>query len=252
MHGAARLTPELLLTAYSQGVFPMAETRDDPNLFWVSPETRGVLPLDGFHVSHRLARTVRSDRFEVRIDTAFADVMRACAAPAAGREESWINAEILAVYTALHERGHAHSVECWRDGQLVGGLYGVNLGSAFFGESMFMRERDASKVALVHLVARLIKSGFTLLDAQFLTEHLARFGAIAIPRAAYMKLLAAALTKDADFYCPKAYWPEPSGNSGNFSLAPDSGDTILTGAVDATVGATWPGWFVLQLITQTS
>ena len=177
MHGAARLTPDLLLTAYSQGVFPMAERRDDPNLFWVSPETRGVLPLDDFHVPHRLARTVRSDRFEVRVDTAFADVMRACAAPAPGREESWINAEILAVYTALHERGHAHSVECWREGELVGGLYGVNLGSAFFGESMFMRERDASKVALVHLVARLIKGGFTLLDAQFLTDHLARFGA---------------------------------------------------------------------------
>jgi leucyl/phenylalanyl-tRNA--protein transferase len=252
MHGATRLTPELLLTAYSQGVFPMAETRDDPNLFWVSPETRGVLPLDGFHVSHRLARTVRSDRFEVRVDTAFAAVMRACAEPAPGREESWINAEILAVYTALHERGHAHSVECWRDGELVGGLYGVSLGSAFFGESMFMRERDASKVALVHLVARLIKGGFTLLDAQFLTDHLARFGATAIPRAAYMKLLAAALTKDADFYCPESYCPEPSGNSGNCSLAPDSGDTILTGAVDATAGATWPGWFVLQLITQTS
>ncbi|HTW35062.1 MAG TPA: leucyl/phenylalanyl-tRNA--protein transferase [Rhizomicrobium sp.] len=247
MHGAQRLTPELLLTAYSQGVFPMAERRDDPDLFWVSPETRGVLPLDRFHVSHRLARTVRSDRFDVRIDTAFADVMRACAAPAPGREESWINNEILAVYTALHERGHAHSIECWREDQLVGGLYGVNLGSAFFGESMFMRERDASKVALVHLVARLIKGGFTLLDAQFLTDHLARFGAIAIPRAAYMALLAAALTKDADFYCP-----EPSGRSGSFSFAPVSGDTILTGAVEATVGATWPGWFVLQLITQTS
>ena len=247
MHGSQRLTPELLLAAYSQGVFPMAERRDDPNLFWVSPDTRGVLPRNAFHVSHRLARTVRSDRFEVRTDTAFEDVMRACAEPAAGREESWINAEILSVYTELHRQGHAHSVECWHEDRLVGGLYGVNLGAAFFGESMFMRERDASKVALVHLVARLIKGGFTLLDAQFLTDHLARFGAVAIPRAAYMKLLAKALTKDADFYCP-----EPSGSSGNFSLAPSSGDTILTGAVDATVGATWPGWFVLQLITQTS
>jgi len=247
MHGAQRLTPELLLTAYSQGVFPMAERRDDPNLFWVSPDTRGILPLDRFHVPHRLARTVRSDRFEVRIDTAFEDVMRACAAPAPGREESWINAEILAVYTELHRRGHAHSVECWRDSQLVGGLYGVNLGAAFFGESMFMRERDASKVALVHLVARLIKGGYTLLDAQFLTDHLARFGAIAVTRKTYMKLLAQALANEADFYCP-----EPSGRSGIFSLAPASGDTILTGAVDATAGATWPGWFVLQLITQTS
>jgi leucyl/phenylalanyl-tRNA---protein transferase len=247
MHGTSRLTPDLLLTAYAQGVFPMAERRDDPNLFWVSPETRGIIPLDNFHVAHRLARTVRSDRFDVRVDTAFEDVMRACASPAPGREESWINDEILAVYTALHERGHAHSVECWRDGHLVGGLYGVNLASAFFGESMFMRERDASKVALVHLVARLISGGFTLLDAQFQTEHLARFGAIAIPRAAYMRRLSEALKKDAAFYCP-----EPSGNSGSCSLAPASGDTILTGAVDATAGATWPGWFVLQLITQTS
>jgi leucyl/phenylalanyl-tRNA--protein transferase len=247
VHGTSRLTPDLLLTAYAQGVFPMAERRDDPNLFWVSPETRGIIPLDNFHVAHRLARTVRSDRFEVRVDTAFEEVMRACAAPAPGREESWINEEILAVYTALHERGHAHSVECWRDGQLVGGLYGVNLASAFFGESMFMRERDASKVALVHLVARLISGGFTLLDAQFQTEHLARFGAVAIPRAAYMRLLSDALQKDAAFYCP-----EPSGNSGSCSLAPVSGETILTGAVDATAGATWPGWFVLQLITQTS
>ena len=122
MHGSSRLTTDLLLAAYAQGVFPMAERRDDPNLFWVSPETRGIIPLDQFHVPHRLARTVRSDRFEVRVDTAFEEVMRACAAPAPGREESWINDEILAVYTALHEQGHAHSIECWREGRLVGGL----------------------------------------------------------------------------------------------------------------------------------
>jgi len=247
MHGASRLTPDLVLAAYAHGVFPMAERRDDPDLFWVSPEERGIIPLDAFHVSHRLARTVRSDRFEVRVDTAFADVMRACATPAPGREESWINDEILSLYTALHDRGDAHSVECWRDGKLVGGLYGVSLKAAFFGESMFMRERDASKVALVHLVARLIRGRYALLDAQFLTTHLARFGAIAIPRADYIERLDDALTKDADFYCP-----EPSGNSGRSSLAPASGETVLTGAVDATVGATWPGWFVLQLITQTS
>ncbi len=247
MHGASRMTPELLLAAYAHGVFPMAERRDDPDLLWISPETRGVIPLDAFHVSHRLARTVRSDRFDVRIDTAFEDVMRACAAPVPGREESWINDEILSLYTALHARGHAHSVECWRDGALVGGLYGVSLKAAFFGESMFMRERDASKVALVHLVARLIHGGFALLDAQFLTSHLARFGAIAIPRAGYLEMLDDALAKDAAFYCP-----EPSGNSGRSSLAPASGETVLTGAVEATAGATWPGWFVLQLITQTS
>lgn len=247
MHGASRLTPELLLAAYAHGMFPMAERHDDPNLFWVMPEKRGIIPLDRFHVPRRLARTVRSDCFEVRVDTAFEDVMRACAAPARGREESWINDEILSAYTALHKDGQAHSIECWHDHRLVGGLYGVKLKSAFFGESMFMRERDASKVAFVHLVARLIQGGFTLLDTQFLTEHLARFGAVEIPSADYMKRLVQALAKDADFYCP-----EPSGNSGSSSLAPASGDVVLTGAVEATVGATWPGWFVLQLITQTS
>jgi leucyl/phenylalanyl-tRNA--protein transferase len=247
MHGSARLTPELLLCAYAGGIFPMAERRDDPSLFWVSPEMRGIIPLDGFHIPHRLARTVRSDRFEVRIDTAFEDVMRGCAEPAPGREESWINDEILAAYTALHARGHAHSVECWRENRLVGGLYGVSLGGAFFGESMFTRERDASKVALVHLVARLIRGGFTLLDAQFLTKHLARFGAVAIPKELYLKLLDRAAAQQADFYCP-----EPSGKSGMSSDAPASGEVVLTGAVDATVGAIWPGWFVLQLITQTS
>lgn len=247
MHGATRLTPELLLAAYAQGVFPMAERRDDPTLFWVSPETRGIIPLDGFHIPKRLARTVRSDRFEVRVNTAFEDVMRACAAPAPGREESWINEEIVSAYCALQQRAHAHSVECWREDRLVGGLYGVSLGAAFFGESMFMRERDASKVALVHLVARLIRGGFELLDAQFLTEHLASFGAVAIPKKAYLGRLERALKKRAEFYCP-----EPSGSSGNSSLAPASGDVALTGAVDATVGAIWPGSFVLQLITHTS
>lgn len=248
MHGSARLTPALLLQAYAHGVFPMAERRNDPTLYWVTPEIRGIIPLDGgFHVSRRLARTVRSDRFEVRIDTQFAAVMRACAAPAPGREESWINDEILEAYGALHACGHAHSVECWRDGNLVGGLYGVCLGAAFFGESMFSRERDASKVALVHLVARLIRGGFVLLDAQFQTGHLAKFGTIEIPQAEYRIRLADALGRPALFYCP-----EPSGRSGMFSDAPASGDVVLTGAVDATVGATWPGSFVLQLITQTS
>ncbi|MGD0141860.1 MAG: leucyl/phenylalanyl-tRNA--protein transferase [Rhizomicrobium sp.] len=245
MHGSTRLTPELLLRAYAQGVFPMAERRDDPLLFWVSPESRGILPLDRFHVPHRLARTVRSDRFGVTTDTAFAEVIRACAEPAPGRDDSWINAEISEVYTALHRRGHAHSVECRRDGKLVGGLYGVRLGAAFFGESMFSRERDASKVALVHLAARMIKGGFTLLDTQFLTGHLARFGAVEIPRADYLERLADAVGQ-------KAYWPAPSGNVGSCSFAPASGEAILTGAVDATAGAIWPGWLVIQLITQTS
>jgi leucyl/phenylalanyl-tRNA--protein transferase len=202
MHGSTRLTPELLLRAYAQGVFPMAERRDDPLLFWVSPESRGIIPLDKFHVPHRLARTVRSDRFEVTVDTDFADVIRACAAPVEGRDESWINSEIAEVYTALHRKGHAHSVECRRDGELVGGLYGVRLGAAFFGESMFSRERDASKVALVHLVAHMIAGGFTLLDTQFLTTHLARFGAFEIPREEYLKRLEDAIVREAE-------WPAP-------------------------------------------
>jgi leucyl/phenylalanyl-tRNA---protein transferase len=246
MH-APRITTDTLLRAYAAGVFPMAERRTDTELFWVSPEARGILPLDGFHVSHRLARTVRSDRFTVKTDTAFRDVMLACAEPAPDRKESWINDEILRVYGELHDMGHAHSVECWRDGELVGGLYGVRLGGAFFGESMFSRERDASKVALVHLVARLLHGGFALLDAQFITSHLTRFGAIEIPRREYLQMLQDALQTNAQFY-----WPEPSGKSGIASLAPTSGDTVLTAAVDATTGAVWPGRFVMQLITQTS
>jgi leucyl/phenylalanyl-tRNA--protein transferase len=247
MHGARHITPELLLTAYARGVFPMAERRDDPTLYWLSPDRRGIVPLERFHVSHRLARTVRSDRFRVTIDMAFHDVIRACAAPAPGREESWINAEIIALYSELHQRKFAHSVEVWQGSNIVGGLYGVSLGAAFFGESMFSWERDASKVALVHLVGRLIAGGYELLDAQFVTEHLAQFGAIAVPRVDYLKRLMQATKKPADFYCPA-----PSGSSGAASLAPASGEVSLTGAVDATTGATWPGWLVLQLITHRS
>jgi leucyl/phenylalanyl-tRNA--protein transferase len=242
-----QITPDLLLQAYAAGIFPMAERRESAALLWISPEQRGIIPLYGFHVSKRLARTVKADCFEVRIDTAFEAVMRACAAAAPGREQSWINDDIMALYCELHARGHAHSLECWREQRLVGGLYGVTLGAAFFGESMFSRERDASKVALVHLAARLIHSGFELLDAQFLTDHLAQFGAIAISRAEYLGRLEHATARNAHFYCP-----EPSGSSGSFSLALLSGETGLTGAVDATVGACWPGWLVLQLITQTS
>jgi leucyl/phenylalanyl-tRNA--protein transferase len=193
VHGSPRLTPELLLRAYAEGLFPMAERRGDPTLYWVSPEKRGVIPLDTFHVPHRLARTVRSGRFTVTADQVFREVMLACAAPAPGREESWINDEILRLYTALHVGGHAHSIECWQEDRLVGGLYGVRLGAAFFGESMFSRERDASKVALVHLVDALRRGGFVLLDTQFITSHLARFGAVEIPREQYLVKLAQAL-----------------------------------------------------------
>lgn len=195
-----RLDPDLLLRAYAGGIFPMAESADDPELFWVEPEKRGVLPLDGFHLSRRLARTVRSEHFAVTCDTDFEAVIDGCAAPAPGREGTWINAEIRRLYGELFRRGQVHAVEVRRDGNLVGGLYGVRIGGAFFGESMFSRETDASKVALVHLVARLKIGGFVLLDAQFITAHLARFGAIEIPRRAYRARLAAALPVAADFH----------------------------------------------------
>jgi leucyl/phenylalanyl-tRNA--protein transferase len=200
MHGTS-LTPELLLGAYAQGLFPMAERRDSDELYWVSPEKRGVIPLENFHVPHRLARTVRAGHFTVTADRAFAEVMRGCAEAADGREESWINDEIVRLYTALFTGGHAHSVECWQDGALIGGLYGVTLGAAFFGESMFSRARDASKVALVHLVTALNRGGFRLLDTQFLTAHLARFGAVEIARARYLELLNEALRH-------QAIWPQ--------------------------------------------
>jgi len=197
VHGTPRLTPEVLLRAYAEGLFPMAERRGDPTLYWVSPEKRGVIPLNHFHVPHRLARTVRSGRFTITSDKAFQEVILACAAPAPGREETWINSEILRLYIALHAGGHAHSIECWQAGELAGGLYGVRLGAAFFGESMFSRARDASKVALVHLVEGLRRGGFMLLDTQFITPHLARFGAIEIPREHYLAKLAEALNREA-------------------------------------------------------
>ncbi len=194
------ITPQVLLKAYAVGIFPMAESADDPGLYWIEPETRGILPLDRFHLSRRLRRTVASDLFEVRIDHDFEAVISGCAAPAAGRQKTWINERIRRLYGDLFELGYCHTVECWKDGQLVGGLYGIALGGAFFGESMFSRERDASKVALVHLVGRLRAGGFRLLDAQFPTSHLKQFGAIDIDRRHYQRLLDEALMHEADFY----------------------------------------------------
>lgn len=193
------LTPDLLLRAYAAGIFPMAEDADDPRVFWVDPEQRGVLPLDGFHVSRRLQRTLRHEVFDVRCDSAFEDVVRGCAEPRPERPKTWINDEIVRLYAALFGLGFAHSIEAWRDGMLVGGLYGVSLGAAFFGESMFSRAADASKVALAHLVARLKLGGFRLLDTQFVTEHLKQFGATEIPRTLYRRRLAAALEIEAHF-----------------------------------------------------
>jgi leucyl/phenylalanyl-tRNA---protein transferase len=188
-----RLTPAILLQAYAAGIFPMSESADDPELFWVDPTRRGIIPLDDFHVPRRLKRVLRRGGFEVRCDTAFAEVMRGCAEASETRPSTWINDEILRLYRSLFEAGAAHSVECWLDGELAGGLYGVSLGGAFFGESMFSRASEASKVALVHLVARLRLGGYRLLDTQFVTTHLAQFGAVEISRARYHRLLADAL-----------------------------------------------------------
>lgn len=187
------ITPELLLRAYSMGLFPMAESADDPDLFWVEPEVRGVIPLDGFHVPRRLQRTLKLEPFEIRVDTAFSEVMLACAESVPGRKTTWINDTILELYGSLHRLGHAHSVEAWRDGRLVGGLYGVSLRRAFFGESMFSRETDSSKICLVHLVERLKARGFVLLDTQFTTTHLKTFGAVDVPRDDYYEMLDHAL-----------------------------------------------------------
>lgn len=201
-----RISPDLVLRAYRQGLFPMAETRQSHRLYWLDPERRGVLPLERFHLSRRLRRTVLSDLYKVTTDHDFAATIAACAAPAPGRPETWINPEILHLFTQLHRLGHAHSVECRRDDVLVGGLYGVAIGGVFFGESMFSTARDASKVALVHLVARLRLAGFQLLDTQFLTAHLAQFGAEEIPREAYRAVLAPAL--EAPSAWPAAPDPE--------------------------------------------
>jgi leucyl/phenylalanyl-tRNA--protein transferase len=195
----SEITPEVLLRAYACGIFPMAESADDPTLFWVEPEIRGVIPFDRFRISSRLARTVRSDVFTVTVDTAFKAVIAGCAAPQPGRDDTWINRRIRDLYVGLHELGNGHSVEVWQNDELVGGLYGVSLGQAFFGESMFHHSRDASKVALVHLVARLIAGGFTLLDTQYVTEHLRSFGAVEIPRRRYRALLDRAIAAPADF-----------------------------------------------------
>ena len=187
------ISPEMLLRAYSIGMFPMADSADDPELFWVEPEIRGILPLDSFHVSKSLAKDVRRAPFEIRFDTAFDAVVAKCAEAADDRPSTWINTTIKKLYSALYSAGHAHSVEAWEGEELVGGLYGVSLGSAFFGESMFSRRTNASKICLVYLVERLRERGFTLLDTQFSTDHLKNFGVIDIPKADYAALLEVAV-----------------------------------------------------------
>lgn len=209
------ITPDILLKAYAAGIFPMSENRDDPNIFWVDPHIRGVMPLSRFHVPRRLARTVRNGDFDIRTDHGFASVIAACAGEDARREESWINPRIRGLYGELFDLGHVHTVECWQGGRLVGGLYGVSLGAAFFGESMFHRVTDASKVALVHLVARLIAGGYILLDAQFQTAHLARFGTVELAGKAYKRLLAPAVQANGDWQA----WDRDGLRRGDEALA---------------------------------
>lgn len=197
---SSRFGTEELLNCYRRGMFPMADSRDDPSLFLVNPEIRGILPLDAFHIPKRLKRRVCQDPFRVTFDTAFTRVMEACAEPHEGRPSTWINSPIVNLYSALHREGYAHSVECWDGDTLVGGLYGVALGGAFFGESMFSRATDASKIALVHLVARLIDRGYVLLDAQFHNPHLEQFGLIEITRSEFRARLKQALKVQASFH----------------------------------------------------
>ncbi|MGI4952871.1 MAG: leucyl/phenylalanyl-tRNA--protein transferase [Janthinobacterium lividum] len=208
------VTPELMLRAYRVGLFPMAETRHGQRLYWLDPELRGILPLDGFHLGRRLWRTVSGETYTVTADTAFAQVIAGCAAAAPGRQDTWINTDIERLFIEIHRQGHAHSVECWQDGELVGGLYGVSLGAVFFGESMFSTARDASKVALVHLVARMRLGGYALLDTQFVTSHLAQFGAIEVARDAYKAMLASAVQQTA-LWLPR---PDPAALQAEFRL----------------------------------
>ncbi len=209
------ITCDILLRAYSIGLFPMAESADDPNLFWVDPEFRGVFPLDGMIVSRSLAKAIRSDRFEIRVDHDFDAVIEACARANEDRDKTWINARIKSLYRQLFDMGHVHTVEAWSEGELAGGLYGVRLGAAFFGESMFHRKTDASKVALIHLAARLAQGGFRLLDTQFITPHLASLGAVEIPKEAYRRRLADAIAGQAHFWT----WPKDYVVTGREALA---------------------------------
>ena len=196
---AMEITPQVLLKAYTCGIFPMAESADDTALYWIEPEHRGILPLDGLHIPRRLKRTVRSERFDIRFDSDYDCVIEGCSASRPERRSTWINDRIRQLYRELFHLGHCHTVETWRDGELVGGLYGVHLGGAFFGESMFSHRPDASKVALVHLAARLIAGGFSLLDTQFVTEHLRQFGTIDVSRDDFQIRLERALAREGDF-----------------------------------------------------
>jgi leucyl/phenylalanyl-tRNA---protein transferase len=250
------INPEELLLAYRLGIFPMAESRNAKDVLWVRPHERGILPLDKFHVPRRLAATVKSDRYTGTVDTCFSEVIRGCAEQRPDRRDTWINAAIVDVFTTLHTRGLAHSVEVWFEGKLVGGLYGLSLASAFFAESKFSRMRDASKVALVHLAARLKAGGYTLLDAQFPNPHLEQFGAVTVTEERFQGLLARALAREAHFYgrsgAPRVGGAAPAGGiaaAGGRSSGGLAGGGGKSAGGAFTVGA---GWSVLQVITQTS
>jgi leucyl/phenylalanyl-tRNA--protein transferase len=239
----SRLDPRLLLQGYATGIFPMADSRNADELFWVEPRNRAIIPLDGFHLSRSLRRTLRSGKFNVTHDRGFARVIAACA----DREETWINADLERAMLALHRSGHAHSIEVWEAGKLVGGLYGVKLGRAFFGESMFSRRTDASKVALAWLVARLRVGNFSLLDCQFMTEHLASLGAISIPRETYVALLSAALGRGAAIAGLAPGFDVPAGAAADFVAL----DRLLELAGAAGAGGP-AGYVIAQLLGQTS
>jgi leucyl/phenylalanyl-tRNA---protein transferase len=251
------INPEELLLAYRLGIFPMAESRTAEEVLWVRPHERGILPLEKFHVPRRLARAVRSDRYSVTVDNAFDDVIRGCAESQPDRRETWINDPIIEVFETLHRRGFAHSVETWHRGRLVGGLYGLSLGAAFFAESKFSRMTDASKVALVHLAARLKAGGYCLLDAQFPNPHLEQFGAITVTEERFQFLLSQALTRAGDFYCLGAPGAAPGAGTGVAAggvaaglAGADSGARFA--APGTAAAATGAGSSVLQVITQTS
>jgi leucyl/phenylalanyl-tRNA---protein transferase len=256
---------DLLLHAYAHGIFPMADARDDQEAFWVEPKRRAILPLDALHISGSLAKTIRQDRFTVTCDAAFGEVIDKCAEATPIRDETWINRDIETAFVVLHERGMAHSVECWLDGQLVGGLYGLAMGRAFFGESMFSRATDASKVALAWLVARMKLGGYSLLDCQFMTDHLRSLGATEISQKAYLQLLEAAL-RGTDDQASSVASPSPASTSSSGSSAGAAGAGLALGAWGAldgllaspelsgasSAGASSPGKLILHCLTQTS
>lgn len=248
---------DLLMRAYASGIFPMSDARDDPDTFWIEPEMRAILPLDGFKLSKSLAKTIRQDRFRVTADAAFPRVIATCAAKNEGRQDTWINPDIEDAFCELHQRGYAHSIECWEDEKLVGGLYGLALGRAFFGESMFSRATDASKVALAWLVARLRVGGFTLLDCQFMTSHLQSLGAVEMPQEDYLVLLQQSLGRDFQASVVLSAAPASSGVSEGAGVWGALDGFLAAGAGAASedfssTASSSPGKLILQALTQTS